>query len=148
MVPLNSRCRNIIYNQKGPVILGTTHLLFLFLFIVFPSYPFEGKWDEAPCQSSILTIQTLVCSTLSLLLELRILSELEECQRSQWFRGSGSRSAVVFAPSDPCGLFKSGESPALPFAAFWACVEAADIVSYRIGNSSNLELVDTVSYST
>ena len=25
-MPLNIRCRSIIYNQKGPIILGTTHM--------------------------------------------------------------------------------------------------------------------------
>ena len=29
LVPLNIRCRNTIYNQKGPIILGTTHIVFL-----------------------------------------------------------------------------------------------------------------------
>ena len=27
LVPLNIKCRNIIYNQKGPIVLRTTHIM-------------------------------------------------------------------------------------------------------------------------
>ena len=32
LVPLNIRCRNTVYNQKGPLILRTTHVLFVQIF--------------------------------------------------------------------------------------------------------------------